>query len=97
MPWELTIHLTDVGQGASTLIFARNTDPGGQRRTMLIDAGISACGRVVNQYLNRMGLDELDHMVNTHYDDDHRAGLQSLLLADNLSDLADGPPDAADH
>jgi beta-lactamase superfamily II metal-dependent hydrolase len=89
MPWELSIHLIDVGQGDSTLVVARNTDPGGLQRSMLIDAGISACGSVVDDYLKRRNLEDLDHIVNTHYDDDHRAGLQSLLLADNLSDLAD--------
>lgn len=89
MPWELNIHVIDVGQGDSTLVVARNTDPGGLQRSMLIDAGISSCGFIVDEYLEGLNLDELDHIVNTHYDDDHRAGLQTLLLADDLSDLAD--------
>jgi len=87
MPWQLDIHLIDVGQGDSTLIIARNTDPGGQWRSMLIDAGLSAYAGVVDEYISDVGPPRIHHFVSTHYDDDHRAGLEALLLADNLSNL----------
>ncbi|MFD7736206.1 hypothetical protein ACFV6F_38195 [Kitasatospora phosalacinea] len=88
MAWKLSIHLLDVGQGDSTLIVAQDDVPGGQVRSMLIDAGESVYGRIVHDYIvGTAGLNRLDHIVSTHYDRDHRAGLQSLLLADDLSNL----------
>lgn len=88
MPWELNIHLLDVGQGDSTLIVARDTAPGGRSRSMLIDGGLRAYGKVVDDYIvHTAGLPRLDHIVASHYDADHHGGLEALLLADDLSDL----------
>jgi beta-lactamase superfamily II metal-dependent hydrolase len=79
--------LIDVGQGDSTLIVARNTGTG-QQRSLLIDGGISAQGETVHNYIaNTAGLNSLDHMLITHYNEDHGGGLRMMLLADNLSSL----------
>jgi beta-lactamase superfamily II metal-dependent hydrolase len=88
MPWQLDIHLLDVGQGDCTLIIAENVALG-QRRTMLIDAGESAYGEIADDKVLALGLPGVDHIVSTHYDKDHRAGLQALLLADDLADLVE--------
>lgn len=88
MPWELEIHLLDVGQGDSTLIVARDTAPGGQSRSMLVDAGLAVYGEVVHTCIaHTANLNRLDHIVSTHYDVDHLAGLRTLLLADDLTNL----------
>ena len=86
MAWKLDIHLLDVGQGDCTLIVARDA-AAGLRRTMLIDAGEAPYGRIAHQKVVDLGLPGVDHIVSTHYDVDHRAGLQSLLLADDLSKM----------
>ncbi len=90
MPWFLEVSVIDVGQGDSSLIIATN---GAQTRSMLIDGGISSCAGVVHDYvagrLAGYGGGTLDHIVVTHYDDDHAGGIQQLLKSDNLVDIAD--------
>ncbi|WP_194906419.1 MBL fold metallo-hydrolase [Catenulispora rubra] len=87
MPWQLEIHLIDVGQGDSTLLVADNG--AGVRRSMLIDGGEAVYSTFVHDYIaNTVGLAAVDHIVCTHYDQDHRGGLLALLQADDLTDLA---------
>jgi beta-lactamase superfamily II metal-dependent hydrolase len=57
---------------------------------MLIDAGTPRMGWWVNDYIAGLALGRtVDHMVLTHYNMDHAGGLRSILLADNMFDLAD--------
>jgi hypothetical protein len=93
MPWELEIVTIDVSQGDSSLILAHDTGMGGLRRSMLIDAGYPGWAGVVNtvvrQRLNARGMPQLDHLLLTHWDDDHSGGVIALLQSDNLSALCD--------
>jgi beta-lactamase superfamily II metal-dependent hydrolase len=83
----LEIHLIDVGQGDSTLVVASNAATG-QQRSMLIDGGITAHGETVYDYLTATaGINALDHMLITHYNEDHGGGLRMILLSDDLSSL----------
>lgn len=82
--------MLDVGQGDSTLIIATDTAPGGLQRSILIDGGHFAYGAVVHNYIaNTVGLPAIDHVLLTHYNDDHGGGLQSLLLADDLTSVVE--------
>jgi beta-lactamase superfamily II metal-dependent hydrolase len=93
--WQLNIHTIDVGQGESSFIVAADPTTN-QRRTMLIDGGKPGRATVVHAYLAALGL-PVDHILTTHYDDDHSGGIQTLLQADNLwaicqtiGDIVDG-------
>ncbi|MBQ8306492.1 MAG: MBL fold metallo-hydrolase [Blautia sp.] len=69
-PFEL--HLLDVGQGQSVLIKADG-------HYMLIDGGGRDASSFVVSYLRQQGVDNLDCMVLSHYDEDHMAGLIGAL------------------
>ena len=69
-PFEL--HLLDVGQGQSVLIEADG-------HYMLIDGGGRGASSFVVSYLRQQGVDNLDCMILSHYDEDHMAGLIGVL------------------
>ncbi|HEX3557448.1 MAG TPA: MBL fold metallo-hydrolase [Thermoanaerobaculia bacterium] len=94
MPWQLEIHIIDVGQGESSLIVA--DDGAGQSRTMLIDAGLPIYGETVHDYIvQKLNGRPLDHILVSHYDADHSGGIKSLLIADNLYRLSETIAEAA--
>ena len=99
MNWTLEIHHIDVGQGDSTLIIAKNNST---VRSCLIDGGRSNDTKQkqkkvteesrssLHTYITKQGIEQLDIMVATHYDEDHFTGLTKLLLlkegeTDNLN------------
>ncbi|MCR4611017.1 MAG: MBL fold metallo-hydrolase [Lachnospiraceae bacterium] len=69
-PFEL--HLLDVGQGQSVLIVADN-------HYMLIDGGGRDSSSFVVSYLKQLGLDYLDYIAVSHYDEDHMSGLIGVM------------------
>lgn len=71
-PFEL--HLLDVGQGQSVLLKADG-------RYMLIDGGGRESSSFVVSYLRAQGVDALDIVAASHYDEDHIAGLIGALSA----------------
>lgn len=96
MAWNLEIHTIDVGQGESSLIVARDPDQAiaaNRIRTMLIDGGEVINGLVINNYMQQQNVlgaaVALDHIIVTHYDEDHSMGIISLLEADNFYDICD--------
>ncbi|HET6997363.1 MAG TPA: hypothetical protein VFI03_02150 [Solirubrobacterales bacterium] len=82
MSWTLEIHQIDVGQGESSLLVAREP-VGNLTKSMLIDGGETGYAETVHKYIKRTGVRQLDHMLVSHYDDDHSGGILALLLADN--------------
>ena len=68
----LTVRFLDVGQGDSALIVCSG-------QTMLIDGGSVSEGQFLVSRLSRLGVSELDYVVNTHPDEDHCGGLAGLL------------------
>jgi beta-lactamase superfamily II metal-dependent hydrolase len=82
MAWTLDIHQIDVGQGESSFLVARNPTTA-RTRSMLIDAGHPVYAGTVDAYIARTGV-PVDHIVTSHYDDDHSGGVKALLIADNL-------------
>jgi beta-lactamase superfamily II metal-dependent hydrolase len=85
VPWILEIHVIDVGQGESTLLVA--DDLAGETRSMLIDGGEAGTARRVHEYVTAVGA-QVDHLVTSHYDDDHSGGILALLIADNVYAVA---------
>ena len=66
------LHLLDVGQGQSVLI--KDSD-----HYMLIDGGGRSASSFVVSYIKQQGIDVLDCVLLSHYDEDHMAGLIGVL------------------
>lgn len=64
--------MLDVGQGLSVLIQSDG-------QNMLYDGGNRSHSSYVVAYLQQHGVDHLDYMVASHYDEDHIAGLVGVL------------------
>ena len=74
----LEVHYLDVGQGDSTLIRL----PDGQ--TILIDAGCNSAGRGVVDYLKKLDIKLVDHVIGTHPHEDHIGGLDVVINSFNI-------------
>ena len=68
----LYVHYVDVGQGDCIYIEFGDCD-------ILIDAGKTAQGTTVSNYLKQEKVDDIELMINTHLDDDHYGGLTQVL------------------
>ncbi|MER7169411.1 MBL fold metallo-hydrolase, partial [Micromonospora sp. NPDC000207] len=83
MTWTVTIHHIDIGSiGDATVIDARH--PGGPgnpaiRRTVLIDGGKGNAAPIVDGYLAGIGVNQVDVIIVTHFDEDHFYGISKLL------------------
>jgi beta-lactamase superfamily II metal-dependent hydrolase len=72
------VALLYVGQGSSTIVFARGN---GTYKTMLVDINLDRKAQGINVpavMLDLVGDDGLDYFVNTHPHDDHLCGLDDL-------------------
>lgn len=81
---RLVAAVVDVGQGAAALLHS-----GG--RTALVDCGslngASAAGAAVANVMEACGWQKLDHVVLTHYHEDHAGGLAALLARVEVDEL----------
>ena len=68
----LSVTYMDVGQGNGILVQCDD-------QTMLIDGGPRESSSFVVSYLNRMGIQKLDYMLISHFDEDHLAGAVGAL------------------
>lgn len=74
----LELHVLDVGQGLSTVLFTEN-------HTVLFDTGKrisdndTMLDRVVRPFLISQGRSKIDVSIISHADDDHAGGVESLL------------------
>lgn len=66
------LHLLDVGQGQSVLIEADDCH-------MLIDGGGRSASSFVVSYLKQYGVDSIDCLAVSHYDEDHMSGTIGAL------------------
>lgn len=60
------------------------TTPDG--KNMLIDSGVQAGGQQVVKYLNDMGIDRLDVILNTHPHIDHLGGFPAIIRAKEIGE-----------
>jgi competence protein ComEC len=80
---DLAVHFINVGQSVATLVVG----PTGE--TMLIDSGhYNDDGEYVLAYLQRLGIDRIDHLVTSHNDADHIGGNAAVI--DYYETEADG-------
>ena len=68
----LSVDYINVGQGDSILIKVEDCD-------ILIDGGKSNAGSTVSSYLKNKKVDDIELMINTHFDEDHYGGLTTVL------------------
>ena len=71
--WFFTMPSSDTHTGDCTLI----RTPGG--KTMLIDTGNVDGGKMVNAYLDKLGIKKIDVLVITHMHQDHVGGAVNIL------------------
>lgn len=69
---ELEINYIDVGQGNAVLVRSKN-------KNLLIDGGNRSKSRYYYNYIKNKNLKKIDYMIASHYDEDHIAGLISIL------------------
>jgi len=70
----LEVHFINVGQSVATLLVSPDN------QTMLIDSGdFTDDGEYVLQYLDRQGIDRIDHFVVSHNDADHIGGNAAVI------------------
>ena len=69
---DLNVLFMYVGQADSTFIKYKN-------KTMLIDAGNNEDGNNIVKFLKSKGINKLDYIVGTHYDEDHIGGLDDVI------------------
>lgn len=77
---ELTVEFLDVGQGLSVLF-----ESGGQ--TMIYDGGNRNHSSYVVSYLQNKGIEDIDYMIASHWDEDHIAGLVGCLNAFQVNNV----------
>src|SRR5688572_9695525 len=69
----LRITVIDVDQGAATLFVS----PAGN--TLLVDSGKNGHGTRIKAAMTRAGITRIDHLVITHYHEDHYGGADELV------------------
>ena len=69
---ELEVHFIDIGQGVATLIVYDDFH-------ILIDGGKKGSEKILLDYLQQVGVDDLEIVVATHPDADHIGGLPEVL------------------
>lgn len=73
----LRIYHIDVDQGAATLFISPNG------RTMLVDSGKNGHGPRLLAAMANAGVTQIDHLVITHYHEDHYGGADELVTEPN--------------
>lgn len=69
---QLTVHYMDVGQGNAALLESVG-------HYMLIDGGNRKASSFVVSYLKKQGVEKLDYILISHFDEDHLAGTIGAL------------------
>ncbi len=87
----LEIHFIDVRQGDSTLMIT----PSGY--SILVDGGNNGRGHEVANYIQGLGIDEIDLMVATHPDADHIGGLDEIISTMPVNHVMDNGQEHPNH
>ncbi len=78
---KLAVTFVDVGQGDATII---ELPDGG---TVVVDAGPDTDAKALEQELSRLNITKIDHLVATHGDSDHIAGMAELLESHEVGEF----------
>ena len=87
-PASVTLHVLDVGQGQALLLESEG-------HYAVIDGGGRETSSFFVAYLKEQGVEKLDLLIATHYDEDHLAGLIGALYAFSVETVI-GPDYQAD-
>lgn len=71
------VHFLDTGQSDCILIKAGN-------KNYLIDTGSKSAAEKIINYLNIVGVKDIEDIIITHYHDDHYGGLRKIMLNKNV-------------
>lgn len=77
---ELQIYFLDVGQADSIFVYNEN-------ESMLIDAGNNPDGKLICDYLKKLGITKIDYLVGTHPHEDHIGGLDDVINSFEIGTL----------
>ena len=69
---ELDVHFFDAGKADAILLTTANS-------AVLIDAGEKGFGKTILAYLEEQGVERLDALIVTHFDQDHVGGAAKVL------------------
>ena len=69
---QLELHVFDAGAADAILLRTANS-------AVLIDAGEKGFGKTILAYLAEQGVDALDYLIVTHFDQDHVGGVAKVL------------------
>jgi beta-lactamase superfamily II metal-dependent hydrolase len=72
---DLKIHFIDVGQADSILIELPTNEE------ILIDAGNKGDNNTIINYINGLGIDDIEYFILTHFHEDHIGSAQDVLAA----------------
>ena len=76
----MEVHFVDVGQGLGTLVKADG-------QVLVYDGGSRHASRKFVAYLKEQGVETIDYLVSSHYDEDHLGGLIGCLHAFNVKNV----------
>ncbi len=77
----LAIHILDVGQGDCILIQTPNN------KTILVDGGDEDSFGIINSYLRKLKIKDLDIVIASHFDSDHIGSLDNIVGKYNIGTL----------
>ena len=69
---ELTVQFFDAGKADAILLTTANS-------AVLIDAGEKGFGKTILAYLEDQGIEKLDYLIVTHFDQDHVGGAAKVI------------------
>lgn len=87
---EMEVQFMDIGQGSSVLVRT-------QSHVLLYDTGPKSGGtdagaRIIVPQLRRLGIDAIDQLVVSHFDQDHSGGMASILAMGDVKALMVSEP-----
>ena len=69
---DLEVHFFDAGKADAILLTTENG-------AVLVDAGEKGFGKTILAYLEEKGIDRIDYLIITHFDQDHVGGAAKVL------------------